>query len=198
MRTSTILTTAALLFPAGPAAFADGPAACAAQTGADSKRERLLLSAAIEEVRRSPFHAGAPAVPPRGVALARTATGDTFASLSLQTGSQEQPDDTAVPGFVVPLTFVASLASHFAFYYGGNILLAGLPVPVVAGPSALNGVHPGAALGASLLGYLPVALLYWRFVVFRPRGGGPIILAGSLIHAGIVVGLVNRSAFGRK
>lgn len=169
MRTRTILTTTALLFPAGLAVFAGGPAACAAQTEADSQRERLLLSAAIEEVRRSPFHAGATADATWKVQAIVLGT-DMTASFPL---SQPEPEgEHPMDGYSFATTIVLAELSHLAaaylFWGCGFGALPGaacflgpiLPLPVVALPAMASGVAPGKALGASGIGLLGGAAAY--------------------------------------
>ncbi|MXW19074.1 MAG: hypothetical protein F4123_09195 [Gemmatimonadetes bacterium] len=203
MGTRTILTTTALLFPAGLAAFAGGPAACAAQTGADSKQERLLLSAAIEEVRRSPFHAGT-AGETNELRLRETEPSGTGRYQPQEAGS---PEEVPFVGGPVLFTYVLAEASHFVGAYlllgcaFGQLPSGCLMAPVgalaaVALPAVASGVNPGKALVASALGLAGGigAFVGGMLVTEEIDNANPFVaaLVSGLVHAGITTAVIRR------
>ena len=203
MRTSTILTTTALLFTAGLAGFAGGPAACAAQTVADSKRERLLLSAAIKEVRRSPFHAGA-----AGEANApRLSETDPIGTPRYQSQEAGSPEEVSFVGGPVLATFVLAEVSHFvgaylligcAYGYVPSGCLVG-PVGALAAtalPAVISGVDPGRALVASTLGLAGGigAFVAGMRVTEEIDNANPFLsaLVSGLVHGAITTAVIRR------
>lgn len=190
MRTSTILTTAALLFPAALAAFAGGPAACAAQTEADSKRERLHLSAAIEEARRSPFHTGAEVG--ESVEAHRARTGIAFALepsvLQLAPSDEDSPSRWSH----VPATLVVAGLSHYTAALGcvfggagGCILLPIAALVATPVPALLAGADSRRAFGASTAGLLLGAAAFVGAIMVA-ENFYVAIAASSLVHAGFM------------
>lgn len=169
MRTRTLGKAMLLLFAAGLPAFPSGRSECSAQTGADPERERLSLSAAIAEARRSPFHAGA-----RGAGVWNEPSKDmgtvgAAASYPTQSGPQDQHP---MNGFSFATTIVLAELSHLTaavLFWGCGFgefppvacfLGPILPLPVVALPAAASGVDLGRALGASGIGLLGGAAAY--------------------------------------
>ena len=73
---------------ASGAGLAGSPAECAAQTG--SQQLEMSLTAAIEEARRSPFHAGTGATAPRKTPAARMGVDGATAAHPHKLGPQEE------------------------------------------------------------------------------------------------------------
>ncbi|MYA65442.1 MAG: hypothetical protein F4139_03815 [Gemmatimonadetes bacterium] len=203
MRTRTILTTTALLFPAGLAAFAGGHAACAAQTEADSKRERLLLSAAIEEVRRSPLHAGTAAETDE-LRLSET---EPFGTSRYQPQEAGSPEEVSFVGGPVVLTYVLAEASHVVGVFlllecaFGQLPSGCLMAPVgalaaVALAAVASGANPGKALVASALGLAGGigAFVGGMLVTEEIDNANPFVsaLVSGLVHAGITTAVIRR------
>ena len=145
-----------LVVGAGLMAFAGGPGESVAQTRAEWDQVRLSLSAAIEEVRRSPFHAGTTGAESWKGQANDTETDGTAASHLFQPGPQEGPSSART----VTLTFLAAGVSHVAAWYlffrcgfdesnnasdAGCILGPLVPLPVAAAPVWLAGVSPDRA-----------------------------------------------------
>ena len=194
-----------LVVGAGLMAFAGGPGESVAQTRAEWDQVRLSLSAAIEEVRRSPFHAGTTGAETWKGQANDTETDGTAASHLFQPGPQEGPSSART----VTLTFLAAGVSHAAAWYlffrcgfdesnnasdAGCILGPLVPLPVVAAPVWLAGVSPDRALGVSAIGLLGGAagfvvgsLLSSAISIDHPSLA---IAASSLVHASIVIAMV--------
>lgn len=198
MRTAALFRTTAILIATALATFASARSECAAQTGTGSEQKRLSPSAAIEEARQSPFHAGATVAAPWRARAEDAGTGET-GSFHLTHPEQEAEHPMNAFGFVA--TVVLAELSHFAVVYSAYgcrsdacYLLPILPLPVVALPAMAGGVAPGRALGASGIGLLGGAAAYLlsgyiteqvsNFSIF-----GSALVSG-LVHAVITVALV--------
>ena len=145
-----------LLVGAGLVVFAGGPGESVAQTRAETERERLSLSAAIEEARRSPFHAGA--------AEAKLGEGPTKDARAAGTATSHRPlPEPLKDAFVAPpfgLTLVLAELSHlattallFLCFADGSpssaclLILPAIPLPVSPCPPSrpdLIGAKPWA------------------------------------------------------
>ena len=186
------------LFPAGPA-LAGGPVECAAQTGADSVRERLTLGAAIEEARRSPFHAGTTAVPRDSGSREMRARDGRSPAHRYGSGTRQESHGDNRPGLAIPLILATGWASHWAAaglrggclegrYHPGCLLFTILPMPAVAAAATLTGADWRRALGASAGGLAMGTAIY---LVARLAGADnvPLLtLATGVVHAVLVIG----------
>lgn len=201
MRTSSILTTTALLFTAGLAAFAGEPAACAAQTETESKREGLSLRAAIEEARRSAFHAGTSGSLHRnGQVAGIVGTGADHPAASVR--QEEHPVGRATIATTLVLAELCHLAAVYLFYRcalgdrgdAGCLLGPFLPLPVVALPAAVSGVDMNTALGASAIGWLGGGAAFWLIGLLAGADSDEALLGLSLVsglvHGGLTVAII--------
>lgn len=189
---------------AGLLAFAGGPGDCAAQTRSGNQ-ERLSLSAAIEEARRSPFHAVAVTGSPQ-LSARRSGVDGATAPGPLWPGPQEESDDAPI----VALTFVAAGASHLAATFmfwncafndrasGAGCMLAPMvPLIAVPLPALLAGAGSGRALGSSLVGLALGGVAYVAAMVVTEGLLSNVSLlaataASSLVHAGVVSAMVRQ------
>ena len=202
MRTRTLFRTTVLLFSAGLAGFTSEHAECAAQTREDPARERLSLSAAIEEARRSPFYACTDGNGFREAQVSQRWIDGAAASLSFPPEPQGRP----LGARSVALTFLAAGASHVAAMYlffrcgfgqgsaAGCMLGPLVPLPVVAAPLWLAGVKPDRALGVSAIGLLGGAAGFILGGIASDYIGigniGLAITASSVVHASIATAMV--------
>ena len=191
---------------ASGAGLAGSPAECAAQTG--SQHLGMSLTAAIEEARRSPFHAGTGATAPRKTPAARMGVDGATAAHPYKPGPQEESADapaialtfaSAVIGYGVGLyVFLGCLSDESAGRSSVGCYLGPLiPLPTVAAAVALGGVRLDTALGMSLLGWLGGGVAFvgaWAIAATAASDPHFAIAAAtsSLVHAGIVT-LVNRN-----
>ena len=187
----------ALLLSTG-LAFAGGPGECAAQTGADSVRERLSLGAAIAEARRSPFYAGATTVPRYSGSREMRARDGRSAAHRYGSGTRQESHGDNRPGLAIPLILATGWASHWATvgllgdclevrYHPGCLLFSVLPMPAVAAAATLTGADWRRALGASAGGLAMGTAIY---LVARLAGAdnGPLLtLATGMVHAVLVI-----------
>ena len=187
--------TGVLLVWAGFAGFAGRGAVCAAQTRTESKPERLSLSAAIEEARRSPFHAVAGVA--RWESLLRDSAIDGAQTPTRPRAEpQLAPVDKGVPALVVPLALVAGWLSHFAAaqlaencgYRARCLCWFLMPLPAVAAPVALAGADVGRALGASAGGLAMGAAVFMLAALAGAEDLPLLTLASGVTHALIVIG----------
>jgi len=204
MRTRTLRRTTLLLFAVALPAAAVGQAECAAQTAAESGREGLSLSAAIEEVRRSPFHAGTSGSQHRNGQVAGIV--GTVADYSCAPVRQEEH---RVGRATIATTLVLAELSHLAavyLFYGcalsdrgdsgnaGCLLGPFLPLPAVALPAAVSGVDMNTALGASAIGWLGGVAAF--LLIGGAAGAGSdeallgLSLLSGLVHGGIVIAII--------
>ena len=193
-----------LLVGAGLVVFAGGPGESVAQTRAETERERLSLSAAIEEARRSPFHAGA--------AEAKLGEGPTKDARAAGTATSHRPlPEPLKDAFVAPpfgLTLVLAELSHLAttalllFCLADGspssacLLIPAIPLPVVALPAKSAGLDWGKALGTSAIGWAGgVGAFVAAMRVTENIDDANPIVAGAvsgLVHAAITTILVRR------
>ena len=202
MRKRISYRVAGLLLGTGLVAFAGGPGACEAQLGGDPDQERPALGAAIEEVRRSPFHAGArgQANAPRSIETGIGATGHHQQESGLQ-------DEASLPGPPFGITLLFAEASHFAAAYlligcaygyidYGCVLGPALTVPAVALPAGLSGIPVAKALVASTIGLAGGigAFVATMVVTEGISNANPFVsgLVSGLVHAGISTVLIRR------
>lgn len=202
MRNRSALTITALMLSTGLSAAAGAYTDCAAQNAAVPGTERLSLNAAIEEAKRSPFHAGA--------------RGQTNALRSIEMGiggagwyhRQESglQEEASLPGPPFVLTLVFAEASHFAAVYlllvciddthYGCVLGPALTVPAVALPAGLSGVPVAKALVASTIGLAGGigAFVATMLVTEGISNANPLAsaLVSGLVHAGISTALFRR------
>ena len=183
-----------LLFVVGLPMSAVGHAECAAQATAESEREGLSLSAAIEEARRSPFHAGATAA---ATWKAQAIVMGTDMTASFPQSQPEPEGEHPMNGFGFATTIVLAELSHLAaayLFWGcgfGALPVAAcllgpiLPLPVVALPAMASGVAPGKALGASGIGLLGGAAAY-LLTGYITEQLSNISIFGSALVSGLV------------
>lgn len=201
MRTRTLRRTTLLLFAVGLPAAAVGQAECAAQTAAESEREGLSLSAAIEEARRSPFHAGTSGSQHRNgqvAGIVGMAADHPYAPV--------RQEEHRVGRATIATTLVLAELSHLAavyLFYGcavggrgeaGCLLGPLLPLAAVALPAAVSGVDLNTALGASAIGWLGGGA---AFLLFGGAAGADsdeallgLSLLSGLVHGGIVIAII--------
>ena len=177
---------------ASGAGLAGSPAECAAQTG--SQQPGMSLSAAIEEARRSPFHAVSGLRAPWEARLSEMGIDATPASNPLRSGSQEE----RFTGTIVGITLISAGVSHLAAVHlffncaddashkssvVGCIVGPLIPLPAVAIPPASVGVGAGKVFKASAYGLLGGAAAFSLTLLASERisryGAG---LIGSFIH----------------
>ena len=101
-----------LLLGTGLLVFAGGPGDCAAQIRTEPDQKRQSLSAAIEEARRSPFHAGADVGEPAKTLRVPTGIDIALAATVLHQGAPQVVD--SISGSSVPGTLIAAVLSHSA------------------------------------------------------------------------------------
>ena len=194
-----------LLVGAGLVVFAGGPGESVAQTRAETERERLSLSAAIEEARRSPFYTGTTGTETWKGRAHDTGTDGTATTRLFQPGLQEKHPMSA-PSFVS--TLVLAELSHLAAAYlfwscaldersrsaAGCFLGPVLPLPVVALPALLSGADPGRTLAASGIGLLGGAATYLLSLIITEQISNASIfgsaLPSGLAHAVITAALL--------
>lgn len=193
--------TTALLSLAGLTAFAGGHAEGAAQTVAKSEPERLSLSAAIEEARRSAFHAGTSGSQHRnGQVAGIVGTAADYARASVR------QEEHRVGGAIIARTLVLAELSHLAavyLFYGcavgdhgaaGCLLGPLLPLPAVALPAAVSGVDINTALGASAIGWLAGGAAFWLIGLAAGADSDEALLGLSLVsglvHGGIMTAII--------
>ena len=203
MRKRISYRVAGLLLGTGLVAFAGGPGACEAQLRGDPDQERPALSAAIDEVRRSPFHAGA-----RGQTNAlrsiEMGIGGAGWYHPQESGSQEEP---SLPEPPFGLTLVLAQVSHLAAAYlllgcgygynsNGCVLGPALTVPAVALPAGLSGVPFETAFIASAAGLVGGigAFMTTMAVTEKVDDANPLVsgFISGLVHAGIATALFRR------
>lgn len=188
--TRTLCLATALACGAG---LAGSPAESAAQTGL--RPHGMSLGGAIEEARRSPFHALS-GLSPSGDAP----PGEIgIRAVSAFNPLQSAPEDSLVTAPVILFTFVSAAASHVAAVFLffscvdddsykspiiGCILGPIIPWPAVAAPAASAGVGAGKAFKASAFGLLGGAaafsLTMWASDSISRYGAGVV---STLVHA---------------
>ena len=194
-----------LLVGAGLVVFAGRPGESVAQTRAETERERLSLSAAIEEARRSPFYAWA--------AEAKLGEGPTKDARAAGTATSHRPlPEPLKDAFVAPpfgLTLVLAELSHlattallFLCFADGSpssaclLILPAIPLPVVALPAKSAGLDWGKALGTSAIGWAGgVGAFVAAMRVTENIDDANPFVAGAvsgLVHAAITTILVRR------
>ena len=202
MRTRTLFRTTVLLFSAGLAGFTSEHAECAAQTREDPARERLSLSAAIEEARRSPFYAWADGNGFREAQVSQRWIDGAAASHPFPPGPQERILNPPTVAFTILGAGISHLVAMYLFFrcgFGqgsaaGCMLGPLVPLPVVAAPLWLAGVEPDRALGVSAIGLLGGAAGFiLGGLASKAIGINPYALAltaSSMVHSGIVLAMV--------
>ena len=188
-----------LLLGTGLLVFAGGPGDCAAQIRTEPDQKRQSLSAAIEEARRSPFHAGADVGEPAKTLRVPTGIDIALAAAVLHQGAPQVVD--SISGSIVRGTLIVAGLSHLAatvMFWGcalGEFGVAGCflapVVPLVATP--LPALRAGAdsrrAFGASLVGLLFGGAAYFGALMVTESisNVNPLVatVASSLVHAGI-------------
>lgn len=187
---------AAVLVPG--AALAGWSAECAAQAG--SREQGVSLTAAVEEARRSPFHAVPVAAGPGEVLMDRSETHNK-ASLPHGPGRPE----TNVEPWVALLTYVTAGVSHTVANYmfwscalddsaGASAAMCFwapvVPLVAVTAPGALYGAGLGKSVGASAAGLAVSsgAYLLGLIVTEQIDNTNPLVagFASSAVHAAIV------------
>lgn len=177
-------------------ALAGWSAECAAQAGSE---EQVSLSAAVEEVRRSPFHA-APVVAPGAARMVQSGSNDP-ASMP----DQLRPGETHLHPGVTALTFVTAGVSHVAATYlfwscalddrpgtspAGCVLAPFVPLAAVATPAVLSGAGLGKSLGASAAGLGGGTLAYLAALMVTEQidNSNPLVasIASGAVHGFIV------------
>lgn len=176
-------------------ALAGWSAECAAQAGSE---EQVSLSAAVEEVRRSPFHA-VPVVAPGAARMVQSGSNDP-ASMP----DQLRPAGAHLDPGVTALTFVTAGVSHVAAAYlfwscaldtsasassTGCVLAPFVPLLAVAAPPALSGAGVGKSLGASASGLVGSALAYVATLMVTEQIDNANPLVASVV-SGAVHGFV--------
>ena len=154
MRNGILRNATLLLFAVGLPALAGGHAACVAQTGAELEQARLSLSADIEEVLQSPFHAGAASKADEKHLGEAGIVGSTRYHQRASGSLERAPLHGAAVGF----TFILAEAGHLVGAYllrkcgfgqteYGCVLGPALTVPAVALPAVLLGGAPWNSSG---------------------------------------------------
>ena len=202
MRTRTLFRATVLLFSAGLAGFTGEHALCAAQTREDPARERLSLSAAIEEARRSPFYAWADGNGLREAPVSQRWIDGATASHPFPPepqGGTLNPPTVAFTILGAGISHVAAMYLFFRCGFGpgsaaGCVLGPLVPLPVVAAPLWLAGIEPDRALGVSAIGLLGGAAGFiLGGLASDAIGIHPCALAltaSSMVHSGIVLAMV--------
>lgn len=197
MRTAAMDKRTLLLVTAGLGVFRGGPAECAAQTRADSVPEMLSLGAAIEEARRSPFHAGA-ADPRWKSSMSGNRAAGTRAPERSRCATQQEFQGNAGTRAAIPLILAAGWVSHWAAaemggacleqrHHPGCFLWALLPMPAVAAPAALAGSDMQRTLAASAGGLAMGASIFLLAWLAGADHVPVLTLATGLVHAVLVV-----------
>jgi len=187
---------------ASVAAAAGPPAQCAAQSG--SQQRGSSLSAAIEEARRTPFHAD-PVASTHGEAMlswAGTGAGP------VSQGLQEAPEYVSLPPPVVAFTFIASVAGNLAgsylFFYcldndsyssgiAGCIVGPIIPFLAVAAPAAGTELGPRKAFKASAFGWVGGAAAFSLTVLASDRiSNAGMGLISGVVHAIVGIAVLRR------
>lgn len=179
-----------LLLATGLVAFAGGPGECVAQVRQASDHKRLALSTAIEEVRRSPFHAGAETGEAVEAPRVRTGIGIALAPSMLQVAPSD--DDPPSRWSHVPATLVVAGLSHYTAAMGcafggpaGCLLMSIVPLVATPIPALIAGADSDRAFGASMAGLLIGAAAAWGAIALT--GGIHVaIAASSLVHTGMM------------
>lgn len=186
---------------ASVAALAGAPAECAAQPG--FREHEPSLSAAIEEVRQSPFHAVAGSGH-REPLLSRGVIASTPAPRVLQTAPKDEDFTKPVGAF----TFIASAVSHLAGSYllfyclddqsyksskAGCIIGPVIPFPAVAAPAAGSKLGPRKAFTASAFGWLGGAAAFSLTTLASDRINniGAALISGA-VHAIVTIAVLRR------
>lgn len=197
MRNGVLRNATLLLFAVGLPALADGHAECAAQIAAGLEQANLSLSADIEEVLRSPFHARA-----ASKAVEQYLSEAGSGSSRYHQHASGWPERASLHGAAVGFTFILAGASHLVGAYllrkcglgyteYGCVLGPALTVPAVALPAVLNGVPPGTALVASTLGLAGGAGAFVMAMTVTRHHVASAVLSG-LVHAAIATAAIRR------
>ena len=201
MRTRTLRRTTLLLFAVGLPAAAVRQAECAAQTAAESEREGLSLRAAIEEVRRSSFHAR-PSVSQHRNGQVAGIVGTAADYPCAPVRQEEHRVGRATIATTLVLAELSHLAAGYLFYgcvvggrgEAGCLLGPLLPLAAVALPAAVRGVDMNTALGASAIGWLGGVA---AFLLIGGAAGADsdeallgLSLLSGLVHGGIVIAII--------
>ena len=188
---------AGLLLGTALVAFAGGPGDCMAQIRTEPDQKRQSLSAAIEEARRSPFHAGAEAGEAAETLRAPTGIDLALAAIVLQRAPQVVD---SISGSIIPGTLIAAVLSHSAatlmFWScalgddaAGCFLAPVVPLVATPIPALLAGADSRRALGASLVGLLFGGAAYLGAMMVTESISNVNLFvatgASSLVHAGI-------------
>ena len=179
--------------------LAVSPGECAAQTG--SRQQGMSLGSAIEEARRSPFHAVAPPAGPEAARLSRPGIEPAAVSSPDQLVPRMAHTDPWVAGF----TFLSAGLSHMAATYlffncaldqgfdssAAKCALASIvPLAAVPAPAVLTGAGLGKAMGASVAGLGGGAAAYLATLLITQGidNANPIFaaVASGAVHAAIV------------
>ncbi|MDE2875062.1 MAG: hypothetical protein OXU69_00765 [Gemmatimonadota bacterium] len=152
------------------------------------------MSAAIEEARRSPFHAGARTGEPEEAHRAGPDSDSDIASARTVLQLAPSEEDPPSRWSHVPATLIVAGLSHLTATYvlwgcGGNVarcILAPI-VPLVATPipALLAGADSGRAFGASVVGLLLGGAAYIG-VLKVTENFYVATAASSLVHAGMM------------
>ena len=203
MRKRTSWKATGSLVGAGLMAFAGGPGESVAQTRADSNQERLSLSAAIEEARRSPFYAWAAETESREGPTTGALTDAMAASHLLL--PQPMKDPFVAPPFGITLALAelshlgaTALLLMCAYANGFEsdsvcLLIPAITIPVVALPARGAGVDWGRALGASAIG-LAGGVGAFVATIAVTENANPIVAGAvsGLVHAAITTIMVRQ------
>jgi len=183
-------------------AAAGPPAECAAQTGFGQRG--TPLGAAIEEARRSPFHAASRPSAIDEALAAGVEGGAAKASSALQDAPQLRP----VPGPVVGFTYLSAGVSHLVGSYllfaciddasyrspkFGCIVGPIIPFPAVAAPAAGTEFGARKAFKASAFGWLGGAALFSVTMLASDRISniGAALISGGA-HALVTLAVLRR------
>ncbi|MYA65443.1 MAG: hypothetical protein F4139_03810 [Gemmatimonadetes bacterium] len=196
MRKRIVCRVTGLLLATGLVVFAGGPGECGAQVRPAPDQKRLASSAAIEEMRRSPFHAGVEAGEAVEAHRVRTGIGIALAPSVLQLA--QSAGDPPSRWSHVPATLVVAGLSHYAAALGcafggpAGCIMMFVPLVVTPIPALLAGAHLDRAFGASMAGLVLGAAAGWGAFVLT--GGIHVAIAAStLVHTGMTT-----AAFGER
>lgn len=182
--------------------LAGWPAQCAAQ--ADHKRQGMSLGAAVEEARRSPFHAAATVAEPGEARMSRLGLDTAPEPQLYQPGPQVAHVDPRIPWLTYVTAGVSHLAATYLFWtcamdegFDSSVWSATqcltapiVPLVTVPAPAMLAGAGLGKSLGASAAGLGGGAAAYLVAMLITEQVGNadPIVagIASGAVHAAVV------------